>query len=101
MGKKLFLTLLVIAVVSGCKVVVIVPEGGRVISESGAHVCNASESCEISVVDFFFDETFVAEPAETSFAGVHPRAHRPRRVRPPWLSVPGWQAPTGAVPDAA
>lgn len=57
-------TLLVVAVlfVSGCKLEVQVPLGGRVVSEDGSFVCEAGQTCVIDVVDFFFDQTFIAEP---------------------------------------
>ena len=62
MSKRFLFGFITIAVLSGCKIVVVVPEGGKVVSESGAHVCNAGETCEIPVIDIFFDETFIAEP---------------------------------------
>lgn len=55
--------LLLAVSVSGCKVQITVPEGGRVVSESGAYVCEAGETCAIDVVDTFFDEVFFAKPA--------------------------------------
>ena len=50
---------------SGCKLEVIVPHGGKVVSEDGSFVCEASQTCDIDVVDLFFDQTFiaVAEPS--------------------------------------
>ena len=48
----------------GCKLVVVVPEGGRVVSESGAYTCAESTECTFDIVDVFFEETFVAVPAE-------------------------------------
>lgn len=48
---------------SGCKVQITVPEGGRVESTSGAYVCESGEACTIDVVDVFFDEIFQAQPA--------------------------------------
>jgi len=32
-------------------------------STDGAYVCEAGQTCVIDVVDLFFDQTFVAEPA--------------------------------------
>ena len=49
-------------VLSGCNVQIDVPEGGRVVSQSGAYVCESGQSCVISVVDIHFDETFMAMP---------------------------------------
>ncbi|MEM6583218.1 MAG: hypothetical protein AAF699_18210 [Pseudomonadota bacterium] len=47
---------------SACKIRIIAPESGGVITESGAYTCNSGSTCNIDVVDFFFNETFVAEP---------------------------------------
>ncbi len=46
----------------GCKVEIVVPEGGRVETQSGAHSCESGQTCLIDVIDVFFDETFVALP---------------------------------------
>jgi hypothetical protein len=60
----------VLLALSGCKLVIKVPEGGSVVSTDGAYVCEARQTCTIDVVDLFFDETFVAEPAPGySFGG--------------------------------
>ncbi len=48
--------------VSGCKVIIEVPEGATVVSESGAYSCPSQQTCTIDLVDVFFDETFVALP---------------------------------------
>ncbi len=56
----LALTLLAL---TGCNLEIRVPQGGTVRSTDGAYVCEAGQTCVISVVDFFFDQTFVAEPA--------------------------------------
>lgn len=48
---------------SGCKLEIRVPQGGSVQSTDGAYICHAGQTCLIDVVDFFFDETFVAMPA--------------------------------------
>lgn len=45
---------------AGCKIAVTVPEGGRVITTSGAMECNAGRTCEIDVADTHFKETFRA-----------------------------------------
>jgi hypothetical protein len=50
----------------GCRIAIQVPQGGNVKSTDGAFVCKAGETCVIDVVDFFFDETFVAE-AESGY----------------------------------
>ena len=48
---------------TACKLRLTVPEGGRIVSESGSHSCEAGQTCEIDVVDGFFNETFQAQPA--------------------------------------
>ena len=45
-----------------CKLQIQVPAGGKVITESGAITCLPRKTCDIDVVDQFFDETFVARP---------------------------------------
>ena len=57
----LLISLLTIA---SCKVRVVVPEGGSVTTQSGAYDCAAGKTCNIDIVDFFFDQTFVAKPAQ-------------------------------------
>jgi len=59
---KLMALLAVSLVVVGCKLQVVVPPGGRVVSESGNFSCEAGESCTVDVTDVFFDETFRAVP---------------------------------------
>ncbi|MEH6586080.1 MAG: hypothetical protein V7720_05950 [Halioglobus sp.] len=58
-------------VLAGCKIEITVPEGGRVVSQSGnIEACESGATCSVDVVDIFFDETFVAEPADgMMFAG--------------------------------
>ena len=53
-----------ILALSACKIVISVPDGGRIDSESGAHNCASGKICEIDVLDVFFEETFVATPRE-------------------------------------
>jgi len=65
-----FLITTVVLALSGCKLEIRVPHGGTVISTDGAYICEAGQTCIIDVVDLFFDETFVAEPAPGfSFTG--------------------------------
>jgi hypothetical protein len=59
----LFVSLAVLSLI-GCKIRIIVPEGGDVRSESGAYGCDEEDTCDMEVVDFFFNETFVAEPSD-------------------------------------
>jgi hypothetical protein len=49
--------------IAGCKIRIEVPEGGNVTTVSGAYSCSSGKACDIDVVDTFFDETFIAEPA--------------------------------------
>ena len=57
------LALACLAALSACKLEITVPDGGSVRSESGAYFCRTGDTCTIDVVDFFFNESFVAEPA--------------------------------------
>jgi hypothetical protein len=43
---------------AGCKILIEVPEGGKVVSESGAYECSAGSTCTVDVSDTLFDETF-------------------------------------------
>jgi hypothetical protein len=48
-------------VITSCKIRIEVPEaGGEVATASGAYQCGPGRTCDIDVVDLFFDETFVA-----------------------------------------
>ena len=59
-----FLLTTVLLVLPGCKIEIRVPQqGGSVVSSDGAYVCEAGQTCVIDVVDLFFDETFIAQPA--------------------------------------
>ncbi len=54
------------ALLTACKVVITVPDGATVVSESQAFSCEGGERCEIDVTDVFFDETFTVE-ADSGF----------------------------------
>jgi hypothetical protein len=62
--KLVRFALIAIAVVTlvACKVRIVVPEGGQVALQSGSY-CPSGKTCEIDVVDIFFDETFTAVPS--------------------------------------
>ena len=60
--QALFVLVLILALAS-CKLRIIVPEGGRVLSESGAYECIPGKPCKIEVVDIFFSENFIPEAA--------------------------------------
>jgi haloalkane dehalogenase len=61
---RLMLTALFLASVSGCKIEIQVPDNGRVTSASGNYLCEASQTCDVEVIDLLFNETFIAEPAD-------------------------------------
>lgn len=61
---RLVISALAILLLTSCKLRIIVPEGGSVVANSGAFNCAPGETCDIDVVDLFFDETFVAKPAD-------------------------------------
>lgn len=63
-GISKTILVVVLLLLNACKIVIPVSEDGQVVSGSGAYDCAAGETCEIDVVDTFFDETFSAEPAE-------------------------------------
>ena len=54
---------LICVLLSACKIVVIVPEGGKVVSADG-FICNSGETCEIEVTDDTFTSTFTAMAEE-------------------------------------
>ncbi|KAA1193181.1 hypothetical protein F0M18_04885 [Pseudohalioglobus sediminis] len=67
---RLMILLLAAFALSGCKIEIVVPNGGNVVSASGAYGCAQGERCIVEVSDIFFDETFIAEPrAGYRFAG--------------------------------
>ena len=97
-------TVILLALVSialpGCKIVVTVPEGGRVVSDDG-FVCHAGETCRIDVSDTSFESTFRAIPDPGySFARWHrkPSAFCGDRRAPCTLSTRGF-APHAALMD--
>ncbi len=53
---------ILLSFLAGCKLQIIVPLGGQVITDSGTYSCAAGQTCEIDIVDLFFDETFTAVP---------------------------------------
>lgn len=44
----------------GCNLQIEVPEGGHVVSASGAYYCGPEETCRLPVVDIHFNEGFTA-----------------------------------------
>jgi hypothetical protein len=61
------LTFLALLAISGCKVTITSPEGGSVVSQSGAYTCTAASPCEIDILDATFNEVFVPVP-DSGFA---------------------------------
>lgn len=59
---RLSLVALSVLTLASCKIRIIVPEGGHVYTQSGAYQCDGGQTCNIDVIDFFFDETFIANP---------------------------------------
>lgn len=57
------LIILGVALLTSCRIQINVPEGGKVVTRSGDHVCESGERCTIGVYDLFFDQEFIAEPA--------------------------------------
>lgn len=53
-----------IALISACRIDVDVPAGGSVTTDSGSLNCMANSTCTLDVTDIYFDETFVANPAD-------------------------------------
>ena len=51
-----------LAALAGCRLEVVVPEGGRVVSESGRYDCDELFVCSGEVTDSSFEETFTALP---------------------------------------
>lgn len=61
---RALLAILAAVLIVGCKVDIIVPEGGKVVTNSGDYECGAGDVCTIEISDLFFDETFKAIPTE-------------------------------------
>lgn len=57
------LLLLTIAALSACKIEIETPTSGSVTTNSNNITCAAGQTCSVDVVDIFFNETFVAQPA--------------------------------------
>lgn len=66
--RRVVLLLLCLSL-GACKIVILVPPGGKVVSANG-DVCLAGQTCVIDVSDTDFDDTFTAVPNEgRGFAG--------------------------------
>ncbi len=61
---KLAAIVLTCLTLAACKLEISVPSSGSVTTNSGAIDCAAGATCTVDVVDIYFDETFVAEPAQ-------------------------------------
>ncbi|MEH6609707.1 MAG: hypothetical protein V7696_10085 [Halioglobus sp.] len=62
--KSMVILILLAFPLVGCKLVIEVPEGGRVVNQDNVEQCPASQVCVIEVVDTFFNQTFTAEPED-------------------------------------
>lgn len=62
MNFRSLATVAALVCLSACKIVIDVPAGGRLATESGRVECEPEASCTVEVVDVFFDETFIARP---------------------------------------
>ncbi|MDG1314621.1 MAG: S8 family serine peptidase [Flavobacteriaceae bacterium] len=58
---KLLVVLVTLTLV-GCRLEIIVPEGGRVTSASGNYNCDEASTCQADITDGDFEETFTALP---------------------------------------
>jgi hypothetical protein len=54
--------IIVTILLASCKIRVVVPEGGSVVNTAGGFSCAPGGTCDVDVVDFFFDQTAVAKP---------------------------------------
>jgi hypothetical protein len=68
-SRTCILLAIVVFALPGCKLNIKVPLGGQVVSSDGAYICEAGQSCVIDIVDIFFDQTFIAEPAPGFYFG--------------------------------
>jgi CubicO group peptidase (beta-lactamase class C family) len=68
-SKFLLAIVVVLFVLSGCRINITVPEGGRVYSDSGTYDCTSDSPCTVEVTDTSFNEVFRAE-AEPGFVFV-------------------------------
>lgn len=59
---RVFLSIAVTGMVTGCKLAVMVSPGGNVYSASGTRNCDGPDYCEFDITDPTFTETFTAEP---------------------------------------
>lgn len=57
------LFLLAIATLAACKIEIDVPTSGNVTTASNNINCASGQTCSVDVIDIFFNETFVAQPA--------------------------------------
>lgn len=61
-NKNFLLFFVVLFILTGCKIVIVVPSDGSVTTLSQNYTCDSGETCTIDVVDLFFNESFVAQP---------------------------------------
>ena len=56
--------IIVLLLLTGCRIETRTPETGAVVTESGAHTCEAGSTCTLDVNDTHFNETFLAQAGE-------------------------------------
>lgn len=61
---KIISVICCLSILGACKVRIEVPDGGSVVTESGDFECRAMQTCDVDVVDIFFDKTFIATPKD-------------------------------------
>lgn len=62
--KYCLVALCAVLALTSCKLRIVVPEGGSVTTQSGAYRCASGRACNIDVIDFYFNETFIASPKD-------------------------------------
>jgi hypothetical protein len=55
--------LLCVTLLAGCKLIIVVPTGGEVLSQSGDKNCAQGKTCPWEILDLFFIDTFTAKAA--------------------------------------
>ena len=60
--RGLVLALSLLVLMPGCKLKIIVADGGSVVSESGSYRCGPQQECVIDLYDILFNEEFAAVP---------------------------------------
>jgi hypothetical protein len=64
MSRGIIVVLALSFLLSACRIEITVPEGGEVITSSGAYTCEEQTDCTVQVADTGFNETFIATPSD-------------------------------------